>query len=100
MFNPSWFISLFVLTPVVAVLSFMLGVIASSRAGDARSAQNIVIIIILPILMLIGVQVAGVIWFTPLLTLALALVIGMADVLVLWIAVRLFQRESIVVKWH
>ncbi|MDY6893280.1 MAG: ABC transporter permease subunit [Chloroflexota bacterium] len=98
--NTSWYICLFLLTPLVAVLSFLLGVIASSRAADARSAQNIVIMVILPILALIGVQVAGVVWFTPLLNLALALIVGVVDIIVLRIAVRLFQRESIVVKWH
>jgi ABC-2 type transport system permease protein len=98
--TPSWFMSLFLLTPAVAVLSFMLGVIGSSRAGDPKSAQNIVVVIILPVLALIAVQVTGLVWFTSLLTLALALVIGIVDILALRAAVTLFQRESIVVKWR
>ncbi|MBI4302983.1 MAG: ABC transporter permease subunit [Chloroflexi bacterium] len=96
----SWFISLFLLTPAVAVLSFMLGVVGSSKAADAKSAQNIALVIIFPIMALVGVQVAGLVFFTPLLTLALALGVGLIDVIVLRIAVQLFQRESIVVKWH
>ena len=96
----SWFIFLFLVTPAVALLSFMLGVIGSSRARDARSAQNMALIIILPVLVLIGVQVTGLVWFTPILTLALALGIGVVDIIVLRVAVRLFQRESIVVKWQ
>ncbi len=98
--TPSWFISLFLLTPAVAVLSFMLGVIGSSRAGDPKSAQNISLVIILPILILIGVQVTGLVWFTPLLTLVLAVVLSLIDILVLRIAIGLFQRESIVVRWR
>ncbi|MFC1916778.1 ABC transporter permease subunit [Chloroflexota bacterium] len=98
--TPSWFISLFLLTPAVALLSFMLGVIGSSRAKDAKSAQNIVVVIILPVMVLIGLQVTGSIWFTPLLNLSLALGIAILDYFILRIAVRLFQRESIVVKWH
>jgi ABC-2 type transport system permease protein len=96
----SWFISLFVLTPAVAVLSFLLGVIGSSRARDARSAQNMALFIIFSVIGLIAVQVTGVLWFTPLLSLALGLAVGVVDLLVLRIAVRLFQRESIVVKWR
>ena len=96
----SWFISLFVLTPTVAVLSFLLGVIGSSRARDARSAQNMALLIIFSVLGLIAVQVTGVLLFTPLLSLVLGLVVGVVDLLVLRIAVRLFQRESIVVKWR
>ena len=98
--TPSWFFSLFLLTPTVALLSFMLGVIGSSRAKDAKDAQSIVVVIVLPVLAIIAFQVTGLVWFTPLSTLALALGIAVLDVFILRIAVGLFQRESIVVKWH
>ena len=98
--NPSWFIALFFLTPAIALLSFLLGVIGSSRAKDARNAQNLVLFIIFPVFGLIALQVTGVVWFTPVLTLVLGLAIGLIDFLVLRIAVKLFQRESIVVKWR
>lgn len=95
-----WFLTLFLLTPTVAVLSLMLGVTGSSRAKDARSAQNTVLVIIFPVLALIGIQITGIIWFTPSLILVLALAIGIADFISLRTAVRLFRRESIVVQWR
>ena len=95
-----WFLTLFLLTPAVAILSFMLGVTGSSRAKDARGAQTIVLIIILPVLALIGLQITGILWFTPSLILVLALAIGIADFISLRAAVRLFRRESIVVQWR
>jgi len=95
-----WFLTLFLLTPAVAILSFMLGVTGSSRAKDPRSAQNTALIIILPVLALIGIQITGILWFTPLLILVLALAIGIADFVALRAAVRLFRRESIVVQWR
>jgi len=98
--TPSWFLSLCLLTPGVALLSFLLGIIGSSRAKDAKSAQNIVVFVVFPILALVGVQVIGLVWFTPLLTLVLALVIVVVDLLVLRVATNLFQRESIVVSWQ
>jgi len=98
--NPSWFITLFLLTPAVAALSFLLGVIGSSRAKDARSAQNLALFIIFPVFGLIAVQVTGVVWFSPLLTFVLGLAICLIDLLVLRVAVRLFQRESIIIKWR
>ncbi len=98
--NPAWFIFLFLLTPVVALLSFLLGVIGSSRAKDARSAQNLVILIVLPVMALIALQVTGVIWFSPLNSFVLALLVGIVDTLVLRLAVRLFQRETIVSQWR
>jgi len=95
-----WFLTLFLLTPAVAILSFMLGVIGSSRAKDARGAQNTALIILFPVLALIGIQITGIVWFTPLLILVLALAVGIADFISLRVAVRLFRRESIVVQWR
>jgi ABC-2 type transport system permease protein len=95
-----WFLTLFLLTPAVAILSFMLGVTGSSQAKDARSAQSIVLVIIFPVFALIGVQITGILWFTPSLILVLALAIGIADFISLRAAVRLFRRESIVVQWR
>jgi hypothetical protein len=85
---------------VVALLSFLLGIIGSSRAKDTKSAQNMALFIVLPVLLLIAVQITGLVWFTWLLTLALAAAIGLVDFLVLRIAVGLFQREAIVVMWR
>jgi ABC-2 type transport system permease protein len=98
--TPVWFLSLFLLTPAVTVLSFLLGVIGSARAKDSRNAQNIVMVVILPLFGLIAIQVTGVVWFTTASALALALGLIIINFVVLRIAVRLFQRESIVVKWR
>jgi hypothetical protein len=96
----TWFLSLFLLTPSVAVLSFMLGVIGSSRAKDSRSAQYWSLAIIFPVLILIGLQITGIVWFTPLLTLILAIGICLVSIVVLRIASRLFQRETITITWQ
>jgi len=95
-----WFLTLFLLTPAVAILSFMLGVTGSSRAKDARGAQNTVLVIILPVLALIGMQITGIVWFTPSLILVVGLMVGIAAFITLRAAVRLFRRESIVVQWR
>jgi len=95
----SWFISLFLLVPLVTVLSFLLGVIASSRARDAKSAQNLAVVIVLPILGLVVVQLVGLAVLTPLLLLLIAAAIGALDAVTLRGAVALFQRESILVNW-
>lgn len=95
----SWFVSLLLLVPAVTVLSFLLGVIASSRARDAKSAQNLAIVIVLPLLGLVVVQLAGLAVFTPLWLALVALAIVALDAVTLRGAVRLFQRESILVNW-
>ncbi|MBU0595615.1 ABC transporter permease subunit [Candidatus Bipolaricaulota bacterium] len=98
--DATWFLSLFVLTPAVSVLSFVLGIIGSSRASDAKSAQNLAVLVVFPIFALIAVQVTGLVRFTPLLTILLSIGITAVDVLLLWVAVRLFARESILIRWR
>ncbi|MDD4923830.1 MAG: ABC transporter permease subunit [Dehalococcoidales bacterium] len=98
--NPAWFIILFLLTPAISILSFLLGVIGSARAKDSKSAQNLVLLIVLPVLMLIGIQISGLVWFTTILTLVLAIAIVVIDFFVLKVAVRLFSRESIIISWR
>ena len=71
----AWLLNVFLVTPAVAILSFILGVTGSSKAKDAKSAQNGILIIVLPVIALIALQVTGVVWFTPLFTLILGVVI-------------------------
>jgi ABC-2 type transport system permease protein len=98
--NASWFLTIFLVTPAVAMLSFILGVMGSSRAKDAKSAQNMIVIVVLPVFALIAVQVTGIVWFTPLLMFLLGLGIWIIDGLMLRFAVGLFRRESILVQWR
>jgi len=95
----NWYLNLFLLTPLIAILSFLLGVIGSARAKDARNAQTLSMFIILPVFALIAAQVTGVLWLSPLVTVILGVVIFFIDLAVMRLSVRLFQRESIIIKW-
>ncbi len=99
-FSHSWLVSFLLLNPAVTGLSFLLGLIGSSRAKDFRSAQNLVIIVIFPLLLLIGAQIAGLIWLTPLSALGLSAGLFILDLLLLRAAVRLFRRETIIIWWR
>jgi ABC-2 type transport system permease protein len=99
LFTSAFFLSMFLLMPAVSLMSFVIGVIGSSRASDAKAAQNLAVVIIFPIFALIAVQVTGLVEFTPLRTLLLALALFAVDALLLRAAVRLFARESIVTRW-
>jgi ABC-2 type transport system permease protein len=99
LFTPAFFLSMFLLMPAVSLMSFVIGVIGSSRASDAKAAQNLAVVVIFPIFALIAVQVTGLVEFTPLRTLLLALALFAVDALLLRAAVRLFARESIVTRW-
>lgn len=97
--NIQWFISLLVLVPLFSLLAFMLGVIGSSRASDPKGAQNVAAVIVLPILGVVVVQLVGIFVFVGKILVVLCVLMAVLDAVVLKIAVDLFQRESIVVKW-
>lgn len=96
----TWIVSLFLLMPAVSLLSFVLGVIGSSRARDAKGAQSLAIVVVLPIFALIAVQVTGLVRFTPALVVLVAAGLLVADALLVRVAVRLFARESILIRWR
>ena len=98
--NAQWFISLFLLVPLFSILAFMLGVIASSRANDPKTAQNIAVIAIFPILAILGLQLMGFAVFTLTKLFVLSIVMVIVNFFVLHVAIKLFQRESIVVRWR
>jgi ABC-2 type transport system permease protein len=90
----------FVLGPLAALAALQLAVCVSSRVNDARSAQQIGALIILPIAALLVAQLVGTLQLTvPVLT-GIALILLTFNVVLAWIAVVLFDRESILTRWR
>jgi ABC-2 type transport system permease protein len=92
--------TLFILGPLAALAALQLAVCVSSRVNDARSAQQIGALVVLPIAALLVAQLFGALQLTmPVLT---AIAVGLAgfDAVVLWAAIVLFDRESILTRWR
>jgi len=88
------------LGPLVGLAALQLAVIVSSRATDPRSAQQLASLMILPITALFVAQMMGA-YVVSLPALALwAAVSGVLNVFLLWIGVRVFQRETILMRWR
>ncbi|HOG46365.1 MAG TPA: ABC transporter permease subunit [Anaerolineae bacterium] len=97
--TPMWVLSIAFLGPLFAVLSVLVGIIASSRMNDPRSAQQWSALFLVP---LIGVGMAmmfGVIAMNVWTFVAGAAIVAVLDVVILRVAVRLFQREAILTRW-
>ena len=73
----------FLVGPLASLLSLQLAVCVSSRVNDARSAQQIGALVILPIAGLLIAQVAGVVVLTAWLALAIAAGLVVANLVVL-----------------
>jgi ABC-2 type transport system permease protein len=85
--------------PLVELASLQVSVITSSRAQDARSAQQLTALLILPITAVFVAQLIGAFVIpAPALLLASAGLVAL-NALLLWVGVRVFQRETILTRW-
>lgn len=88
-----------VLGPLIELASLQVSVIVSARSLDARSAQQLTSLLILPITAVFVAQLMGLITVgTP------ALLLGAAGLLLLnglllAVGVRVFERETILTRW-
>jgi ABC-2 type transport system permease protein len=89
----------FLVGPLAALAALQMAVCVSSRVNDARSAQQIGAIVILPIAGLLVAQVAGSLVLTTGLTLGIAAGLAVLNLALLKLGVTLFDRESILTRW-
>lgn len=99
MLGPRSFLMFVVLGPLVTLASLQLSVIVSSRANDPRSAQQLVSVFILPITIIFVAQLMGAYVVGPSTLLLGALGSAVLNALLLWVGVRVFDRESILMRW-
>jgi ABC-2 type transport system permease protein len=97
--RPVWVVAMLLLGPLLAFLSVLSGVIVSSRVNDPRAAQQVTGIFIVPIIALSLVVLAGKVFVSVPLVLLAALVTLVLNGVVLYFAVKLFQRETILTRW-
>jgi ABC-2 type transport system permease protein len=90
----------FVLGPLAALAALQLAVCVSSRVNDARSAQQIGAMIILPLAALLVALLAGALQLTLPVIGAIVLVLLVLNGVLAWIATVLFDRESILTRWR
>jgi len=85
--------------PLMAVLSVNFSLIVSSRVNDPRVAEQLSAVVIVPVLLVFFAQISGLFLLNQQLILLMALGLLVVDILVLYLAVRLFQREAILTRW-
>jgi ABC-2 type transport system permease protein len=89
----------FVLGPLAALAALQLAVCVSSRVNDARSAQQIGALVVLPIAGLLVAQIAGAVLLTAAVIALVAAGLAAVNVVLMLIAIALFDRESILTRW-
>ncbi len=97
--NPMWLIAMLVLAPLLTIMAVNVGIIVSSRTSDPRAAEQLGSLIIMPLMILFLGPLAGLIQLNVLTFLIAALVAVIADVVLVYLGVKLFQRETILTRW-
>jgi ABC-type Na+ efflux pump permease subunit len=96
--NIDWMLLIFGLSPTVALASIGLTVMVSAKVKGFREAQQISVVLLVPVLALVFGQATGVIIFGPMVILALIGLFGLIDFAVFRAGVKLFKREEILSK--
>ena len=99
LFTPRSVGIVFVLGPLAALAALQLAVCVSSRVNDARSAQQIGALIILPVAGLLVMQLTGNFVLTVPFIAFLALALTGVNAALMLLGIALFDRESILTRW-
>ncbi|MEJ2010983.1 MAG: hypothetical protein P8X64_02035 [Anaerolineales bacterium] len=94
-----WLLAIFVAGPLMAVAAVSVAVMVSSRASDPRVAEQLSMLVILPLLALFFGQISGFILINQRVMFYLVLGLIVVDAGLMAFATQLFQREAILTRW-
>jgi len=97
--DPMWLVAMFVLAPLLTVMAVNVGVIVSSRTSDPRAAEQLGSLVILPLMILFIGPLTGFIMLNSTTFWISSLIVAVLDVGLVYLGVRLFQRETILTRW-
>lgn len=97
--SPTWLVSILVAGPLMAVLAVNFAIIVSSRVTDPRAAEQVSMVIIVPLLALLFGQVGGLFVISAPLMWMVCLGLAVLDGVMIFLGARLFQREVILTRW-
>ncbi|MBN1267105.1 MAG: ABC transporter permease subunit [Anaerolineales bacterium] len=97
--SPLWLLAVLIVGPLLAVASVCVAIMVSSRTRDPRVAEQISVLVIMPLLGLFFGQVSGLILINEKMILWMAAGLVVLDAGLLAFATHLFDRESILTRW-
>ncbi len=97
--DPMWLVAMFILAPLLTVMAVSVGVIVSSRTSDPRAAEQLGSLVILPLMILFIGPLTGFIMLNSTTFWISSLIVAMLDVGLVYLGVKLFQRETILTRW-
>lgn len=97
--SPRSFVMVGLLGPLASLAALQMTIAISSRVNDPRSAQQIAVILVLPLVMMLVGQIAGAFVVTTPTLLVVAVVLAAFWLVLILVSVALFERETILTRW-
>ncbi|WNG34729.1 ABC transporter permease subunit [Archangium violaceum] len=97
--NALWLFGVIVLAPLFAFFGNGVAVLISARVADARTAQQLSALVVLPLVGLVAGQVAGFLNAGLAYYALQGAVVLLLDAVLLWASVRLLERERLISRW-
>jgi ABC-2 type transport system permease protein len=97
--DPMWLLAILLVGPLLALAAVSVAVMISSRVSDPRVAEQLSMLVILPLMGVFFGQVMGLFFLNTQLILWTALALLVVDSGLMAFAVHLFQRETILTRW-
>lgn len=99
MVSPMWLLAMLVLAPLLTVTAVSVGVIISSRVNDVRLAEQLGGLLVLPLVALTIPVMMGKILVSLEMFAIGSVAVALLDAALMYIGVKLFQRETILTRW-
>jgi ABC-2 type transport system permease protein len=97
--EPLWMMTIVVIGPLLSIAAVSVAVMVSSRANDPRVAEQLSMLVILPLLAALFGQVTGLFFINEKLIIWMAIGLVMIDIVLFAFATHLFRRETILTRW-
>jgi ABC-2 type transport system permease protein len=94
-----WLIAIFIVGPLIAILAVTFALMVSSSVNDPRVAEQVSMVVILPVLAGFFGQVAGLFVINTRLISIVAIIMLVLDAFMLLLTTKVFQRERILTRW-
>lgn len=100
MMDARWLVAIFIVGPLMAILAITISMMISSRVNDPRVAEQLSMMVILPVLAVFFGQISGLFIVNRQFVSLMAFILVVIDAIMIYLAVRVFQREAILTRWR
>lgn len=97
--SPYWIVGMVMLAPGMCLMSIFANVLVSSKVNDVRVSQQIGGVLVLPVILFFILSLSGYLSSGIVPMVIFSIMVFALDSGILWLSLRVFRREEILVSW-